>query len=931
MKIRTKMPLLIVLLVALPMLLLSVALYEYLSMDFIRKSQENIQRLVEIESERLMATFRLLIKQMELDANQKGALSALEGEKDWIDIRTELFKACTHGGLQDIILKDKEGKVLFGNSSFNPNVKQLYVKKMDENTSISFDTDQKFYIRLEIYHNGRYAGELIYIYDHVIIARAMDRIRLGKTGYAYLLDYEGTLLYHPDRGRIGQKVENEYVKSVLNQIKEGEEIKQWGSFYEYRGIEKYGAVEILPEYDWVLVLTQDLYEIKGPARETRDIIFILWLVFTFIFVVIGIKFSDTITVPLHQLAKTMKEALNGSLFLFSTYKRKDEIGEVADAYNNLIEKLQSNYQELESLFEELSATDEELKAQYDEIQETVENLKLLQEKYSIAIEGTNSGIWEIHLKDGSLYISDEFRDIAGLHGKGPINIYWLLDEIIYPEDKEILMEEYLQLIKRRKEKIHIRVRIKDGNGEIKWILIVGKGMKNEKGEINTLNGIILDVTEQKRYEEYIEYLAYHDPLTQLPNRRMFLDKLSEEIYHGRKGAVMLLDLDNFKMINDTLGHVYGDEVLKKVSWLLGDLSGEKMFISRFGGDEFLILLSERENICEIQQYAEKILSLFQEQLHVGEDVVYMTASMGITLYPDDASDIHQLIMNADTAMYKAKDAGKNKYVFFSHEMAAQLKNKIDVENILREALRENGFTLMYQPQVNIKTGYVDGFEALLRLKNYHVSPAVFIPVAEETGLIKEIGKWVIREAVSQMARWKAQGFDFKRIAINVSPKQLKEENFTAILQEILLEENLPPEYLEIEITESVLLDRTNDTIAIIENLKGLGVQIALDDFGTGYSSLSYLTFIPVDKIKLDKSLNDKFLGDAKVKVIDSLISLAHSLNLKVTAEGIEGMEQYKKLQKGGCDFIQGYFFSRPLTAQEIENIYNKNFLEGMGL
>jgi EAL domain-containing protein (putative c-di-GMP-specific phosphodiesterase class I) len=288
-------------------------------------------------------------------------------------------------------------------------------------------------------------------------------------------------------------------------------------------------------------------------------------------------------------------------------------------------------------------------------------------------------------------------------------------------------------------------------------------------------------------------------------------------------------------------------------------------------------------------------------------------------------------MNADMAMYDVKEQGKNNYKFFNEKMTKKLKEQIQIEKFLREAIEEEQFKLVYQPQIATVTGKITGFEALLRLKNYFISPAVFIEIAEENGMIIQMGRWVTKEAIDQIARWKEKGLSLKPIAINFSAKQLNDMDYVAFLERVLKERQVDAKYIEIEITESIFLDQKEETIVFLNQLKNLGVKIALDDFGTGYSSLSYLTFLPVDKIKLDKSLCDKFLEIEHIAVMDNIISLAHSLNLEVVAEGVEEIEQYKRLRVAKCNYIQGYLFSKPLENFEAEKVYEDNFLEKKGL
>jgi diguanylate cyclase (GGDEF)-like protein/PAS domain S-box-containing protein len=591
------------------------------------------------------------------------------------------------------------------------------------------------------------------------------------------------------------------------------------------------------------------------------------------------------------------------------------------------EELKAYNKEISVAYDQLSSTEEELRVRYDEIQSYAQKLESLKQKYEIAINGTNSAVWEINLEDETIYISQEFKNIIEVPFEEKETVTIFFEEYVELEDKKQLIKDYEKIRNGEIDEIYSQIRIRSKNDKLKWLLFHGKGISDANGKTSYISGIFLDIQKLKEQEEYIEFLAYHDALTGLPNRRSFMSKLLSEMSNKIPGAVMLLDLDNFKGINDMLGHVFGDMVLKKVSQMLMDIANDKIFVSRFGGDEFLILITGEEDYYKIEEYAKKIIGLFKSKLLVENDEVYLSCSLGITTYPVDSSDMNQLIMNADMSMYKVKHLGKNNYMFFDKSMTEDLRKHTEIEKILREAIKSEGFKLVYQPQISTTTGKIIAFEALLRLKNHNISPGIFIPVAEETGMIIEIGRWVTRQAIIQLAKWRETGFEQKPVAINFSAKQLNDEDFIGFLQETLQEFDISPIYLELEITESILVEKTDEIMEFLHNIKNLGMQIALDDFGTGYSSISYLTFVPVDKIKLDKSLNDRFLEIENIKVMDSIISLAHSLNLEVIAEGIEYLEQYKRLRVGGCDYIQGYLFSKPLNVEDIDEIYDCNFTE----
>lgn len=445
-----------------------------------------------------------------------------------------------------------------------------------------------------------------------------------------------------------------------------------------------------------------------------------------------------------------------------------------------------------------------------------------------------------------------------------------------------------------------------------------------KAQYSTIENHMCDI---EALNEQLEHMAKHDYLTGLPNRRGFTDRLNYELEQGNPGAVLLLDVDNFKVINDTIGHSYGDQMLKEIANKFSRMSNENIMVSRFGGDEFLVLICNEKSAEKVESLTKNILKDFQKAIFLNGEETFVNFSIGITRYPYDGDTVDHIITNADTAMYKVKNLGKNGYRFYSSEMLTELKEKSDIEIILRKSIKNDGLMLLYQPQVNVSTGHIVGFEALLRIKDHNISPAKFIPIAEETGLIVDIGRWVVKEAIQQLQRWKQSGYELKPIAINFSSKQLRDRYFLNYLNNTLHSHDMEPKYLEIEITESFLLEKTDLSTAFLSRLKELGVNLALDDFGTGYSSLNYLTFLPVNKIKLDKSLCEKFLSHENVKVMDSLISLAHSLSLEITAEGIEEIDQYKRLRTGGCDYIQGYLFSKPLKIEEINELYHVNLLE----
>jgi len=433
--------------------------------------------------------------------------------------------------------------------------------------------------------------------------------------------------------------------------------------------------------------------------------------------------------------------------------------------------------------------------------------------------------------------------------------------------------------------------------------------------------LVNEISERKRAEERLNYMAHYDQLTGLPNRILFNDLLKQAMIeaaaHERLVALMFLDLDRFKTINDTLGHETGDALLKAVAERLRDCLRRGDTVARLSGDEFALVFADMAHIDDASRLAQKILDRFTTPFRIGERDLFITSSIGITLYPFDQDDANTLLKNADAAMYRAKEQGRNNYQFYTSEMNVRALERLSFETNLRQALERDEFILHYQPKVDLVTGNVIGMEALLRWQNPElglVSPAEFIPLAEETGLIVAIGEWVIRTACKQNKAWQAAGLPFLRISVNLSARQFKEKNIVERVAQALKETGLEARYLELELTES-LLQTPETTITPLKELHALGIHLSIDDFGTGYSSLSYLKRFPIDTLKIDRSFVRDITTDADdAAIANAIITMAHSLGMYVVAEGVETGEQLAFLCQRKCDSMQGYYFSKPLPA-----------------
>ncbi|MFE8695372.1 EAL domain-containing protein [Cytobacillus sp. FJAT-53684] len=448
-------------------------------------------------------------------------------------------------------------------------------------------------------------------------------------------------------------------------------------------------------------------------------------------------------------------------------------------------------------------------------------------------------------------------------------------------------------------------------------------------EIEGIYVIIKDISEQAKHAETIKYMAFHDHLTGLFNRRALLgdldDHIAEAKMNGNEFALLSIDLDRFKYLNDTLGHIVGDEILKKVAERLSEFKGKHCSVYRQGGDEFIILLLNVDR-RKASQFAQSILARFSSSFYLHSKEYYITPSIGVSMYPNDGNNAETLIKNADEALFRVKEKGKAHFQFYRSDMNSIINNVVELETYLRKAIERNELTLYYQPQVDLLTMKIKSYEALLRWKNQelgHISPADFIPLAEDTGLIIPIGNWVIETACKQIKEWATKGKTDFKIAINISPKQFQQHRLLLIIRTAIEKYRIDPKLLEIEITEGAMQD-TKDTAPILSGLKELGVSISVDDFGTGYSSLNYLKQFPIDVLKIDKSfVKDVHSNEKDAAITTTIIHLGRSLGMEVIAEGVENAEQEKFLLNANCQKAQGFLYSKPLPAEEIEKKFMK--------
>ncbi len=552
-----------------------------------------------------------------------------------------------------------------------------------------------------------------------------------------------------------------------------------------------------------------------------------------------------------------------------------------------------------------------------------------EERFRAAFEqaGVGMGLRDIDpRKPRWLRVNQKLCDILGYTREELLQLTSV--DITPPDERNVAIDYNERLLRGEITSYSRDKRYVRKDGQIIWTNITLSAVSGPDGRPTHIISVIQDMTERKKAEEQLIYLAQYDALTGLPNRNLFRDRLALAMARAKRNdqilALMLLDLDHFKEINDTLGHTTGDGVLQTVAGLLRKSLRDVDTIARLGGDEFTIILENITHVDQVTTVADKIQQAFSDPIVIQGRDIFVTASIGITLYPFGVDEIDALLQTTDIAMYRAKEEGRNTYEFYAPEMDAHAAERLDMENLLRRALERYEFVLHYQPKVSVKSGRITGVEALIRWNSKElgfVSPSKFIPLAEKIGLIVPIGEWVLRTACVQAKAWQDQGFPPLPVSVNLSPRQFRQKNLVETIAGWLRDTGLDPRFLELEITESMIMLHADKAIAILLELHQLGVQLSVDDFGTGYSSLAYLKRFPVQKLKIDQSFVRSLSTDANdAGIVSAVIAMAKSLELGVVAEGVETKEQLAFLAKLNCDEYQGYYFSRPVLAEDFARL-----------
>jgi len=590
--------------------------------------------------------------------------------------------------------------------------------------------------------------------------------------------------------------------------------------------------------------------------------------------------------------------------------------------------------QIEKKASELVTINEQMQLEIDERKRIQEALQESEERYALAARGANDGLWDLNLKTNEIYFSSRWKSMLGFQDDEIGNGIQEWFHRVHPDDFGKLKKDISDHLNNRTPHFENEHRLLNKEDVYLWMLSRGLAVRDSSGTTVRIAGSLTDITGRKEAEQQLIKSAFYDALTGLPNRALFMDRLQMAFAYKKRHsdhlfAVLFLDLDRFKNINDSFGHLIGDELLVLVSERLKAHTRPDDTIARFGGDEFVVLLGDVKEVSDATYIADRINNILKEPFHLMHHELYINATIGIAISANEYQQPEEILRDADTAMYNAKLSGKAGYLIFDKSMHVNALDLLELEIDLRHAIERKEFVIYYQPIISLGNRSIIGFEALVRWNHPHrglLLPMEFIPLAEETGLIIPLSLWIIREACRQMRIWQ-QRFPSDlplTVSVNISPKHLANTNFIAHITDVLDETNLNPEQLALEITENAMIENTDYMVSLFSQLKDLGIKINIDDFGTGYSSLSYLQRFSINTVKIDQSfISGLSKNEKNVEIVQSIINMAHNMKLHVIAEGVEQSENLQTLENLKCEYAQGFFFSYPLSMHETEMLLSR--------
>ncbi|WP_238883150.1 EAL domain-containing protein [Clostridium sp. YIM B02551] len=822
----------------------------------------------------------------------------------------------------------------------NENSNDLYKRNFQAMKNISAIKSNLIQINFDIYKiiNEKDKGTYVNLRNEIEYLKNQDDSLLN--------DYSQTISEVKDQELFNEftlilKDYRNYRKDLFNYLDEGNYDEASKTYSKLNALSN----NIIKNTDDYIQFNLDLAKESQAENENLYMSTLISTIFfgisgLIIAIILGIHIASVISEQLKKLVSFAKSITEGNLDHNIDIKTKDEIGLLADSLNKAGAArreyeldLTSNYEELEASYEEITALEEELREKYDELAISEENLKESEKLYKLISEASSDALFDWRVNDNTMHFSDRWFELLGYSRDefNSINI----KELIHVEDTSSIDTIIKDHWARKTDSYTIEYRIKTKSGSYIWMISTGKTIYDKNGDPYRVVASHKDISELKEYQHKLEYMAYHDFLTDLPNRQYLYRVVNESLELESsnnseiESALIFLDIDNFKYINDTLGHSFGDILISAIGDRLMRTLGDEDTLIRLGGDEFIIFMKDIPSHEHVKDFSESILNIFSEPFNLNNNLVQITTSLGISLFPKDGLDLDELLTKSDIAMYNSKKLGKNNYTFYNDGMNKEVVGRMKIERHLRDAINRNEFYLHYQPQVNLKTNKISSFEALIRWNNPElgfVSPLDFISIAEENHKIIEIGTWVLKTACEFIKEIYTNHNSDCYISVNVSVIQLMQSDFIDTVLRILNETSVSPAQLEIEITESIFIESYELINSKLEQLRGMGVKIALDDFGKGYSSLSYLKQLPITTLKIDKSFIDDIIISNKSSLVENIIDIGHKMDLNVVAEGVETQDQLRFLDNYNCDKIQGYYFSRPVEKEAAIQLINEGII-----
>jgi len=736
------------------------------------------------------------------------------------------------------------------------------------------------------------------------IYERFNQINLGEGSYLMVFDAKGRVIYHPNQSFLGSQISPVFVEKltsedgILSTEVDGEEMFVT---YAYSSKSNWYVMSLIPANTFT-----------AKTSLIRTVTFSLLLI-CFCFAGIAAVFiTQNIVNPIRKITEQFRSFQEGTLDYRTRLESKwdDEVGELVIWFNAFVEGLAAR-------------------------QESEKRLSESEERYALAVRGANDGLWDWNLTTDKIYLSPRWKQILGYEeddiGNEPAE--WL--ERVHPDSQQEVKMKIDAHFQGRTPHFESEHRLCHKDNTYRWVLARGLALFDETGSAYRMAGSHTEITGRKEAENQLRHDAFYDSLTDLPNRALFLDRLGSAIFRNQRNpsakfGILFLDLDHFKLINDSLGHNVGDVLLQEIGRRLGKSMRATDTVARLGGDEFGILLENIDDIRDATQTADRIQNLLSQPIDLLGTETITSASIGIMMNAPGYNTPDEYLRDADIAMYRAKARGKARYEIFDQTMRDYIMLRLELETDLRLAIEQQELTLHYQPIISLENQKIMGFESLLRwshLEKGDISPTVFIPIAEETGLILPLGDWVLQNATKQLCFWQSQipAASELQISVNLSGKQLVHPDLVEQIENAIQQNSLQPNCLNLEVTESDIINDTETAATVLKEIKQLGAGTQMDDFGTGYSSLSYLHQFPFDVIKIDRSFVMGMTQDkSKVSLIKTIILMAKELKKKVIAEGIETLEEMEILRELGCEYGQGFYISPAISAEDATTFLKKS-------